>query len=170
MEQFEVHGKHMQKLQSSHSIPLPTSISLLITVLHWWGTFVTADETILKQPNWWWTKVCSLPKGSLCRVVHLMGFDKRVTCALPLQYPTEDFPCYKISCAPPKGCPSLSLSAHLWKPRIFWPSLSFHLRQNVIELESHSMQPFQLASFTYQFAFKPPVNLFLAYWLIAFSF
>ena len=61
----------------------------------------------------------------------------------------------------PYALPFHSSLSKLWKPLILSVSPQFFLFQGVIQLESCSMQPFQIGSFTQQYTLKFPSCLFM---------
>ena len=109
----------------------------IINISHQSGTFVTIDEHTLTHHNH--------PKSIVyIGVVHSVRLDKSVMTYPSLYNHTEYFHCLKIFCALPVHP---SLTPNPWQPLIFLWSPQFCLFQDVTQLASYNMQPFQISFF-----------------------
>ena len=110
--------------------------SLIINVPHQNGTFVTTDDNILTHHYYLKSVLYTIAYSWWCTVYWFKQMYNDMY--LPLQYLTEYFHYHKIFCVP-------VFPPHLQEPvmALLFPQ-SCHF-QNVIQLEYHSIQPFQIS-------------------------
>ena len=158
-EQFGVHSKIKRKIKKflTHSLPLHCITSPIINTAHinrphLRGTFVTLTHH--QQPK------------SIVYIMYTLGglhseLRQIYNGMYPqLQYDTEHSQCHKT----PLCSACSSLSPNSWQPAIFLLSLQLSLFQNVIQMESFSMQPFQIGYFVlviYIYTYVNPSIFFL---------
>ena len=110
--------------------------SLIINVPHQNGTFVTTDDNILTHHYYLKSVLYTIAHSWWCTFYWFKQMYNDMY--LPLQYLTEYFHYHKIFCVP-------VFPPHLQEPvmALLFPQ-SCHF-QNVIQLEYHSIQPFQIS-------------------------
>ena len=142
LEQFQVDSKTEGKVQrfSIYFLPPHGTVSLIISIPHESGTLVTMDKSTLILHHHH-VKIIAF-SAIHCSPCTFYGFRQVYNNTyLPLWYHTKHFHCPKTSmCSTYSSHPP----HNLWQPLIFLLSPQFCLFQNVIELESCSMQPFQI--------------------------